>query len=262
MKCSRCANENDKNRTDCWFCGAILPKTDKTIGSFFFNVEYIRLNLKKLGIYAVVAGFFFYGFHLIELEQQNEAEHKQEKLDMLRKLENAERLRKEAERRTQLANEKVDQLPTNPAQAPTVIPAEVPRQLVKPILTDPIDAQIESIVRQHFAADNNCDVEATMSFYAGGIVTYDNISYDKEGLRNIKQKACERLPGYRKYSIRNDSINITAIGNSYKIVDYTLDWEVFSPKLQHNKSGITRVRIKVNAGLTPPKIVSENHYKL
>ncbi|PZN75374.1 MAG: hypothetical protein DM484_18955 [Candidatus Methylumidiphilus alinenensis] len=142
---------------------------------------------------------------------------------------------------------------------PSVAAKEAPLQ---PSILNPVVDQysnMKTIAANHFLADSQCNVNAVMSFYSNPVY-YEDRDVDVEYIRNTKLAVCRKYSKESYYSIKNNNITVSDFSNdkNIKLIDYDVDFDVFSIQKQRRIAGTTRVRLAIR----DDKIIGEFHKKL
>ena len=97
-----------------------------------------------------------------------------------------------------------------------------------------------------------------MPFY-NHIVYYENKEVNSEYIRKTKEAVCRNSEG-SSFSIKNNSVSVGDFSqdNNIKIVDYDVDFDVYSIKKQQRMVGTSRVRLAIHND----KIIGEFHKRL
>jgi hypothetical protein len=113
-----------------------------------------------------------------------------------------------------------------------------------------------SIALSHFQADSQCNIGNVMSFYSS-IVHYDGEDITKDEVKDIKIHSCKRYSENPSYSIRDNNVTISDFSkdSNVKLVDYNVDFDVYSKKKRKRIKGVTNVRLIVRDN----KIIGESH---
>ena len=121
---------------------------------------------------------------------------------------------------------------------------------------------IGNLARRHFAADNKCDINATLSFY-DNVVYYESKDYSIDYIRKTKEAVCRRYTNEAANSINGDYISVSDFpkDSSIKVAKYSVSFNVYSKEQERRLTGMTDVIIAFRTDTQPPKIIGEIHKK-
>jgi len=133
--------------------------------------------------------------------------------------------------------------------------------MIKP--TSNINEIVINATKQHFEVDSKCDLNQTMAFY-NEQVYYEYKVFDIDYIRKTKEAVCKRYTNDSSLFIRNNSLVVSNFpeDSSIKVVDYNVDFDVYTIEQGKRITGTTSVRLAFRTDTKTPKIIGEIHKKL
>ncbi len=122
---------------------------------------------------------------------------------------------------------------------------------------------VKNTARRHFEEDKRCNIDRTMSFYSSRVY-YEYKEFSSDHIRKTKEAHCRKFTNDSMLSIRNNMLKVSNFPNdpSIKVVDYDVDFDVFSKEQQQRLTGTTNVRLAFRTDTETPQIIGEIHKKL
>lgn len=124
-------------------------------------------------------------------------------------------------------------------------------------------SNVENFARRHFSTDDSCNISATMRFYAPQIY-YEGSYVNSDNVLRTKQAVCKLYRKDSLLSIREGSMRVSVAkgNNNIKVVDYIVDFDVFSVKQKKRLTGATKVRLVIDSSSSDQLIVGESHKQI